>query len=508
MNEKTKLGLYILLAASIVGLLADLLLRETPWGLNFCIWTIIFLSALFLLTRHFNTNWSKDAHWLILTVLPFAAAFAWRDSTTLKFLNVLAIFAGLSLMAMHAKAIQIRLAGLMRYLWEITLTGLNIVCGIFPLLFLDIKWKEISENGQAHRAMAIGRGIIIALPLLLVFGALLMAADAVFEGIIKNVLHINLVKIFQHTFFTAFGAWLVAGFWRGIFLGQRAAIEGLERPKSLALGIVETGVALGLLNLLFLSFVIVQFRYFFGGAALVQVTEGLTYSEYARRGFFELVTVAALTLPLLLAGHWLLRKENSSHERIFQLLAAILILLLFVIMASAFQRMRLYQSEYGLTELRLYTTVFMAWLAAVFVWFTLTVLRSQRQRFVFGAVATGLVTIFALQIINPDALIVRTNAQLTKSGRPFDVNYAAVLSADAIPALVDALPSLSDQDRKKVVIEILMPKLASPKTDWRTWSWGRFQAHKTLYKNRESLQSTLNFWYYENFPILSQLVSF
>ena len=69
------------------------------------------------------------------------------------------------------------------------------------------------------------------------------------------------------------------------------------------------------------------------------------------------------------------------------------IALLFVIMASAFERMRLYQAEYGLSEQRLYPTAFMGWLAVVFVWFCLTVLRGHRERFAFGAMVAGFLLI-------------------------------------------------------------------------------------------------------------------
>jgi Domain of unknown function (DUF4173) len=64
-----------------------------------------------------------------------------------------------------------------------------------------------------------------------------------------------------------------------------------------SLGIVEIGIVLGLLDLLFLTFVVIQVRYLFGGAGRVAATAGLTHTEYARRGFFELVTVTALALP-------------------------------------------------------------------------------------------------------------------------------------------------------------------------------------------------------------------
>jgi hypothetical protein len=206
-------------------------------------------------------------------------------------------------------------------------------------------------------------------------------------------------------------------------------------------------IILGLLDVLFLSFVIVQFRYFFGGAARIQAVAGLTYAEYARSGFFELVGVAALVLPLLLAAHWLLRKEKARDERVFRILAGTQIALLFVMMVSALQRMRLYQREYGLTELRIYTTVFMEWLAAVFIWFAMTVLRGRRERFTFGAVVAGFLAIGALLAVNPDRLIARVNVEHAIAGRDFDAAYAASLSADAVPELISSLPRLNHSQR-------------------------------------------------------------
>jgi len=57
---------------------------------------------------------------------------------------------------------------------------------------------------------------------------------------------------------------------------------------------------LALVNLLFLGFILVQVRHLFGNADLVRLTPGLTYAEYARHGFFQLVVVVAIALPMLL----------------------------------------------------------------------------------------------------------------------------------------------------------------------------------------------------------------
>jgi hypothetical protein len=275
-----------------------------------------------------------------------------------------------------------------------------------------------------------------------------------------------------------------------------AAHEAVQATSSatsqgFALGAVEIGIVLGLLNVLFACFVIVQFRYFFGGAARVMSVTDLTYAEYARRGFFELTWVAGLVLPLLLIIHALLRQESQVANRIFRSLAGTQVALLFVIMASAVARMRLYQGEYGLTELRLYTTAFMLWLGLVFVWFAWTVLvRSRRERFACGALIAAFVTIGLLHPLNPDALIVRANTAHARAGRSFDAVYAATLSADAVPALISALPSLSRDERCLVAREVSARwSHPAPEEDWRAWSLGRSGARRAVSTHRREALS-------------------
>jgi hypothetical protein len=152
--------------------------------------------------------------------------------------------------------------------------------------------------------------------------------------------------------------------------------------------------------------------------------------------------VAALSLPLLLLADWSLDQADRSLVRHFRLLAGLMLLLLDVMLASALFRMRLYTAEYGLTELRFYTTAFMGWLVLVFGWFAATVLRGRRSRFGPGALAGGFLVLLALNLVNPDAIMARTNVARAVAGRPFDGAYAARLSADALPTLLALLPAL------------------------------------------------------------------
>ena len=187
----------------------------------------------------------------------------------------------------------------------------------------------------------------------------------------------------------------------------------------------------------------------------------------------------------------MLRQERPAHERAFRLLAGGLVALLFVVMASAVQRMRLYQEAYGLTELRLYTTAFMGWLALVFLWLVATVLRGRRERFAFGALVAGFLVLALLDGLNPDALIARTNAArgdiLVASS--FDDRYAASLSADAVPTLVAALPALPEGKRPAVARDILRRWSPPARVDWRAWSWGRARAWDAVDANRATLEA-------------------
>jgi hypothetical protein len=509
MSERTKQGLKILEAALLLGILGDGLLRATPWGLNVLLWTGGVGSALVVLMLRWRRRALMDGgHWLLLTAFLSAAAFAWRDSLTLNFLAGLTLLTALALMAWRARAGRIWLASITEYLLGMLVAGINAFFIGFPLLLRDVHWKEVPVAGWSRHLRSVLLGAVIALPLLILFGILFMSADVAFEGLINRLFLANHEEVFGHIILAVMLAWLCGGFLRGLLMGREVAITNdgratfvaqnqdgscvmgivgvnnavaqLFKIKPVRLGIVEIGTVLGLLNLLFLVFVLLQVRYFFGGAALVQASSGLTYAEYYRRGFFELVTVAALVLPILLGAHWLLRKDNPAHERIFRLLAGAQVALLSVIMVSAVRRMLLYQSEYGLTEQRLYTTAFMCWLALVFVWFIATVLRGRREQFAFGALIAGLLIVATLHVINPDALIVRVNVAHARAGRSFDADYAASLSADAVPALMESLPVLNAENQRIVAIRVLNSWSTPERPDWRTWNWARSEARRVV----------------------------
>jgi hypothetical protein len=474
-GEKTKLGVCILGGATLLGVAGDLLLRATPWGVNFPLWILALVAVGGGISIWRGVRLRGEGPWLLVPMILFALLFVWRDSETLAVINGLAVLISLSLVALRSRTGRVVRAGIMDYVyWGVQAVG-YAYAGPLPAMIQDVAWSDV-RSMRYRRLFAVTRGCLISVPLICVFGGLFVAADAVFEDLVFRYLDFDLEPLFEHVFLFCIMAWISAGILRITLSGGELPNPPMQRPRFLKLGMTELGIILGLLNALFLCFVLVQVRYLFGGAEQVISTAGLTYAEYARRGFFELVTVTALVLPLLLFAHWLLRSDRSLHLRLLNFLSGSLVGLLFVIMASALQRMRLYTAEFGLTELRFYTTAFMVWVSTVLIWFLLTVLRGRRDRFAVGALATGLLAALSLNVINPDALIVKTNVARMHQGERFDSAYlTSYLSADAVPALVSALPEMSGPDRARVRGK-LDATWADEPGDWRTFNVGRSRA--------------------------------
>lgn len=490
-GPKTRLGLAALGAAAGLGLLADLLLRPSPTGVNVLLCTGALLAVVAALLRLGPVAAAGGGRWLAPVALGCAAALAWRDSPVLRALNGLALLAALALLLVRLREGRVRRAGVVEYGLIGVQAGWGALFGPLFLALNDVAWRELPREGRWYGpARAVGRGLLLAAPLLLVFGGLFVAADAVFAGLIARVFRVDVEALFGHLVLIGLFAWLLAGVLRVAFFERPWPAPLGAPPASLALGPIEVGVFLGLLNALFLTFVVVQVRYLFGGEALVLATTGLTYAEYARRGFFELTGVAALVLPMLLAAHWGLRPGDRAAGRAFRLLAGALIALLFVIIVSAVQRMRLYQETYGLTELRVYTTAFMGWLAIVLAIFALTVLRGRRERFVFGASVAAFATLALLNALNPDEVIARTNLAraVATPDRAFDARYGTSLSGDAVPALIDALPTLPPSEQRTVARTLLAEWTPPPTRDWRVWNWGRWRAWDAVAANEARLR--------------------
>jgi hypothetical protein len=441
MTGRTREGLAILGAGIALGLAADVLVHTVPERLNVALGMgALALVFGFLAQRELISLPPKLAP-VGVPVALLCVALVWRDSPTLFALNLAGAAALLTLASPRVVAVSPKRAGLADYAWGAGQLLGGVTLGGIPLLLTDIEWRSIPREGRVRVVSDAAVGLAAAVPVIAVFSGLLMDSDAVFNRLMTDAFRVKLDFLVEHGFAICFWSWTAAGLLR-VFTRSESPPGEFAYSWAGRFRLGQVGTVVAMVDLLFLAFVAVQFRYLFGGADHVRQVIGLSYAEYARSGFFELVVVVALSLPLLLFADWMLGREDPQAVRAFRLLACLMLVLLNVMLASALFRMRLYTLEYGLTELRFYTTAFMGWLVLVFGWFAATVLRGRRFRFASGAITAALLALLTLNLVNPDGLIAATNLSRAAVGRQFDPAYAALLSADALPTLRRGLRTL------------------------------------------------------------------
>jgi len=479
MSARAELRSRALLWAVALGALADALVRVPGRpGLNVALWAIAGVGALVVLLRRRAEPAARETWWLVGGALGFAGALVLRDADALA---VFSLFAAVVLLMMAA--------GRAASMWasraqpsDVVFAGLRmaLLCAAGPL-----GWGRGSPDsagrpaGWARSARTVARGTAMALPALLVLSALLMSADPVFAGIIHDAFVIDIDPLLEHLVFAAVIAWLTAGYLRAFLVRDDVVIDRLRVPRP-AFAAAEVSVALWILNLLFVAFMAVQLRYLFGGADLVGVTAGLSYAEYARRGFFELVATAGLVVPILLLADWAAAPDSSRSRTVLRTTMRVLVVLLVGVIVSAAYRMRLYQDAYGLTELRLYVSAVIVWLTAMLGWLVLTVLRGRRERFAFGAIIAGLACIAALHVLNPHALIARVNIDRAAAGAEYDGAYLRGLSADAVPALIARLDKLPEDERCRVAGMLEERWSGERRGGWRAWNLSDWRARRLV----------------------------
>ena len=280
-------------------------------------------------------------------------------------------------------------------------------------------------------------GLIVALPLFVVLLILLSSADEIFKEKLQVIMQfledISVYEIVARTIQIVFITFLLT-------LLLLAAAYFSDRQNLLTVQLRWDGIIFGtvlvIINLLFLFFCLIQINYLF--LPWGELPPGLSYAVYARKGFFELCTVAVINFIILLAGFYLVKKESDKQKGFLRIQLSLLTVLTALLLVSAFYRMCLYEAVFGLTYLRFFTQVFMVMLLTLL---SVTMVRIYREELSLRKylVAVSMIFYLILNYLNTDQIIASYNLNKARNGyqgsNAPDVMYLLSLSADAVPAL-------------------------------------------------------------------------
>jgi len=470
-----------LVGAVAAGVLAQLLFAFQLLGVNFPIWISVVLAAGWRY-RPRDTPFDRLDTWLPVAAITFASFVALREDGMLLLFDVVAAcsLTLASVVAFGGHAVT-------RGPWaRVVALGANamavyFVGGVYVLPGVKQIVRAYSRRRET-RLSPVLRGLALALPLLIVFAALFAAADAVFQEQLRRIFNIDIEAdaVTIRLLVASFAGWLFAGTLACAWTAQRRASD-TATAMGVRLGTTEAVVVLIALDAIFALFAALQAAYLFGGLDTFAVS-GMTYSDYARRGFFELIIAAFLAGAVVIV----VDRAVTERSRLHRLLAAALAILTGFVVLSAFVRLSLYQAAYGWTELRFYALAATVWLAVTVAITFLAVLTNRARWLLQFVVGTGLLVAVICNGVGPQAFVTEQNIQrvihpeLVAPGgfSGLYVDYPWGLGADSIPAIVAAKRQLPAEafdaagitDHPEFVASQLRRELAA---GWQSWNLAR-----------------------------------
>lgn len=498
MANKTRTWLFPI--ALVLGVVFDALFWGRGVGLSFPSYIVALLLVGLWLAQRAELKPARRALWLLLPIVLLAAVSAVRTEPLTVALSRLAAVGLLAIFTSSFLSGQWPRFGFVDYVYRLL--------GFLPQGLIELRNSgNAPKQGVWRWLLPVGRGLLLALPLLGFLVALLSSADAYFAEWVERLFadFERLPEFLFRGFLVLLVAYIIAAAYSYAFgRSQKQTLIGEDKPwVQPFLGFAETTTVLASVNALLLAFVLVQFRYFFGGLSnIVEGPAGFTFAEYARRGFGELVLVALALLGAYMLLSALSKRETAGQQRWFAGLGFAMFALVAVVLVSAFQRLLLLEQAYGFSRWRTYPHVFMIWLGILLLAVVVLQALGRPRAFALAVLGASLGFVASLALLNVDAFIVRANvthgealltgeadfapavARLGSNG-PLDYGYLAQLSADAIPALADAYRQADAAGNRALAqplaaalacYSFFYPEKLSP--DWREWNLAEVRAQQ------------------------------
>jgi len=466
-NKSTPLiiGAGVALGALFYGLVWS----SNGFGINMILMQIAFVATVAWLTKRADRTFSRDAWISAAFSLAFAGAFAIWTSDLAMGVAVVCLLASNATFVLHAIGHHFEFHHPVHFAH-----AAFIMTPIHALGRLSIFRHLPLPSRAPSQTRSIAAGMLVLVPVLFVFGSLFASADPLFEASITNFLHItNVPDWSRHAIGTIFWSVAFAGL-LGLAFWKRETFALHVRPSP-RWHVESTVVLVGVIAL-FALFIAVQATYLFGGETAFLATD-YTFSEYARRGFNELVAVATIVLLLFLTLRYF---HGDRASNALKTLHGVLFAETLLVLLSAVIRMNLYVDAYGYTSARLFAYAFLTAVATLLVLAFVHALRDEPQpRFMRqGLVVIG---IFALAFIvsAPDALSLRLNAERIREngGISFmDISYASAEAYPVLRAMEARGVVMYDPDVTYGAGSFAIddydyaPEFAFPRPDWRQWN--------------------------------------
>lgn len=482
---------WLLIGSAAIGLIGDYLFYGKEFGISYPLFVIGLYTLFFWQARqHIQLTFSRDqafAWWLTVPVFLLALTFFLYDNAFFQMLNFMIVpFLLVAQTMLLAKRHQ-KSWYAFGFLGEMVETVLlyTVKYTSIPFVLLREWVKNRVDRTKYGVAMKVLTGIGISVPILVVVLSLLSHADGVFGHFLaeipRMVFDVSPAEVIFRLFLIGLVALVTFGYLYAV-LGPRQQAAALPVPdqpegKKIAWDGIILVTILTIINVVYVAFTIIQISYLFGGAETV-LPDDMTYAEYAKKGFHELVTVTIINFILLVSFMHLASRAQPLIYKIVQAMLSLLTVCTSFMLVSAYFRLSLYEEAYGYTHTRFLAHAFMIFLFVLFVIAFLKIWRNNFSLLKYYVVA-GIVAYVVLNYINVDAMIAKNNIQRYYETGRIDVSYLTELSYDAIPVIMTLK---EDQALGEKIVYLLLEKAEDLQEErsWPSFNLARYVASSYL----------------------------
>lgn len=482
--ELGRKDVYFLLFCLGLGILAELSFFHGQIGISYPLFILVFYTVLFLRIR-LDFQHRRIGLLLMLAIWIMAGTFAIYDYSFLHALNVLVIPA---LVFIHVVLItspnELQWASLQFYkrLKRKLAEGLQ-----YSAAFSKKITSRFTGNLSEQTARMLTRvllGIILGLPMLFIVTLLLISADEAFGDLMMHLPRflstLNFLEGFFRTLLVVFLTLLFFGILQVISRRSAQSSPSSESDQDsfikLRFDSVTALTILVMLNGVYVLFAAIQFQYLFSDRLL----DGLTFAEYARRGFFELLFVTMINWSVLFTFLRTVKASGNSMRLTLKIMYSLLVAVSGVMLVSAFIRLLMYEAAYGFTVDRVLAHAFMIFLIVIFA-YTLIHVWLERLRLLHFYMIAALLFYTVLNVVNIEQIVVERNLERYEATGKIDLGYLNSLSYSGVNGLIELYEEgMADAELIQILKDRKQQVMAERQRGWQSFNFAEEKVRERL----------------------------
>ena len=429
----------ILIGALFLSLWQSLLFWKQDLGISVLLFTI---PIIWITTKLLKGNIkNKKALLISIPIIVLSSTYFIFDNLTFYLINIVLIPILYLIMVIWAIS-DFQIKSIIYKIILMIFEPLNYIGDVIRAVLKEFNPKEKDEQiGEKKEKNNIFKAVCFTGIIALIVIGLLCSADnefaKIFSTIFKDINIFNVSELTGRIIIIIIAFFYFAGFFMNMLdkengLKEFEKDEKAEKKESYTIRMMIT-----VLNLVYLVFCFTQIKVLF-------TEQNIKYSEFARKGFFQLMIVSLINIVMILKANNKNLKETEKQEKYKKTMCIVMVIFTLIIIISAFARMTLYQQNYGYTRLRILVDYTLITEIILLIPTIIYILKNKID--LIKTYFVIIITMYCLvNFINIDKIIMKNNFNRYKETGYIDLNYIMEMNNSD---LIEQLLELKDTEFK------------------------------------------------------------